>query len=169
MNDEENKLNEAIKQDGIDTQSDILDELKRRYPKYAEQSDSEQGTVIDEQIEKQLARAASNGVDFCGKALNYINRLKEQFYQTEQKLAECENGYSLELHTANMRIRSLEQDKDEIKIKQKKQTAKEIYQIINSRLWGGIDNNRDIGGRVHNDTINSLCVLIKSKYCVEVD
>ena len=34
----ERKLNKAIKQDGIDTQSDILDGLKRRYPQYVEQS-----------------------------------------------------------------------------------------------------------------------------------
>ena len=39
---EENKLNKAIKQDGIDTQSEILDELKRRYPQYVEQSDKKQ-------------------------------------------------------------------------------------------------------------------------------
>lgn len=39
---EENKLNKAIKQDGIDTQSEILEELKRRYPQYVEQSDKKQ-------------------------------------------------------------------------------------------------------------------------------
>lgn len=42
MADEEKKLNEAIKQDGIETQSGILDELKRRYPQYVEQSHNEQ-------------------------------------------------------------------------------------------------------------------------------
>ncbi|MDE5562500.1 MAG: hypothetical protein K2J01_03010 [Clostridiales bacterium] len=36
---EEDKLNKAIKQDGIDTPSDVLEELKRRYPQYVEQSD----------------------------------------------------------------------------------------------------------------------------------
>lgn len=36
MTDEEKKLNEAIKQDGIATQPEILDELKRRYPQYSE-------------------------------------------------------------------------------------------------------------------------------------
>lgn len=35
---EERKLNKAIKQDGIDTQSKVLEELKRRYPQYFEQS-----------------------------------------------------------------------------------------------------------------------------------
>ncbi|MDE7406388.1 MAG: hypothetical protein K2M89_05910 [Clostridiales bacterium] len=39
---EEHKLNKAIKQDGIDTQSEILDELKRRYPQYVEQSGNKQ-------------------------------------------------------------------------------------------------------------------------------
>lgn len=39
---EENKLNKAIKQDGIDTQSEILEGLKRRYPQYVEQSDKKQ-------------------------------------------------------------------------------------------------------------------------------
>lgn len=42
---EEKKLNKAIRQDGIDTQSEILDELKRRYPQYVEQSDKKQATV----------------------------------------------------------------------------------------------------------------------------
>ncbi|MDE6029788.1 MAG: hypothetical protein K2F90_05690 [Clostridiales bacterium] len=39
---EERKLNKAIKKDGIDTQSDILEELKRRYPQYDEQSEVKQ-------------------------------------------------------------------------------------------------------------------------------
>lgn len=42
---EERKLNKAIKQDGIDTQSEILEELKRRYPQYVEQSDKKQAPV----------------------------------------------------------------------------------------------------------------------------
>ncbi|MDE6201032.1 MAG: hypothetical protein K2M47_04045 [Clostridiales bacterium] len=42
---EEQKLNKAIKQDGIDTQSDILDELKRRYPQYVAQSEKKQITA----------------------------------------------------------------------------------------------------------------------------
>ncbi len=42
---EENKLNKAIKQDGIDTQSDILEDLKRRYPQYVEQSGNKQAPV----------------------------------------------------------------------------------------------------------------------------
>lgn len=37
---EEHKLNNAIKKDGVDTQSDILDELKHRYPQYVEQNDN---------------------------------------------------------------------------------------------------------------------------------
>ena len=35
---EEHKLNKAIKQNGVKTQSEILDELKYRYPQYVEQS-----------------------------------------------------------------------------------------------------------------------------------
>ncbi|MDE5592638.1 MAG: hypothetical protein K2I75_01755 [Clostridiales bacterium] len=42
---EENKLNKLIKQDGIDTQSDILEELKRRYPQYVEQSGNKRVTA----------------------------------------------------------------------------------------------------------------------------
>ncbi len=41
----EKKLNKAIKQDGIDTQSEILEELKRRYPQYVKQSDKKQAPV----------------------------------------------------------------------------------------------------------------------------
>lgn len=36
---EERKLNKAMRQDGIEDQSGILEELKRRYPQYVEQSD----------------------------------------------------------------------------------------------------------------------------------
>lgn len=39
---EEYKLNKEIKQDGVDTQSEILDELKRRYPQYVKQSGNKQ-------------------------------------------------------------------------------------------------------------------------------
>ena len=42
---EERKLNKAIKQDGIDTQSEILENLKRRYPQYVKQSDTKQTPV----------------------------------------------------------------------------------------------------------------------------
>ena len=90
MTDEEKKLNEAIKQDGIETQSEILDELKRRYPQYVEPPHNEQKTVTDEQIEKALyACGVSRKGDGCPyfenckkasnltrDALNYINRLK---------------------------------------------------------------------------------------------
>lgn len=36
---EERKLNKAIQKDGVDTQSGILDELKRRYPQYVAQAE----------------------------------------------------------------------------------------------------------------------------------
>lgn len=42
---EEHKLNKAIKQNGVDTQSDILDELKRRYPQYVEELDKKRAPV----------------------------------------------------------------------------------------------------------------------------
>lgn len=42
---EERKLNKAIKQDGIDTQSEILENLKHRYPQYVKQSDTKQTPV----------------------------------------------------------------------------------------------------------------------------
>lgn len=38
-----------------------------------------------------------------------IEELKEKIYQLEQNLGQCENGYSLELHTARMIIRYLEE------------------------------------------------------------
>lgn len=79
MTDEEKKINEAIKQDGIDTQSEILEELKRCYPQYVEHVHSEQETVTNEQIEKALRNAddipISDDVDCCD-VLAYINRLK---------------------------------------------------------------------------------------------
>lgn len=42
---EEKKLNKVIMQDGIDTQSEILEELKRRYPQYVEQLDKKQAQI----------------------------------------------------------------------------------------------------------------------------
>lgn len=53
--------------------------------------------------------------------LDYINRLKEQLYQAEQKLAECENGYQGTLF--------LERCKHKDELEQMRQnTAKEIMQ-----------------------------------------
>lgn len=37
---EEQKINKALERDGINTQSEILDELKRRYPQYVKQSET---------------------------------------------------------------------------------------------------------------------------------
>ena len=56
---EERKLNKAIKQDGIDTQSGILDELKRRYPQYAEQSVNKQAPVRKKRVAVIFALAAA--------------------------------------------------------------------------------------------------------------
>ncbi|MBD5131276.1 MAG: hypothetical protein HDT28_01585 [Clostridiales bacterium] len=47
---EENKLNRAIKQDGANTQADILDELRRRYPQYIDQSDSPKVSVRKKRV-----------------------------------------------------------------------------------------------------------------------
>lgn len=41
----ENKLNKAIQQDGVNTQSKILDELKRRYPQYVAVSTNDNPAV----------------------------------------------------------------------------------------------------------------------------
>lgn len=46
---DERKLNKALRQDGIDTQADILDELKRKYPQYAVRQKSD-GTVKRKRI-----------------------------------------------------------------------------------------------------------------------
>lgn len=51
----------------------------------------------------------------------------------------------------------------------RKETAKEMLQELDSRLWDGIDTNADIGGAEHNQTIRSLMKFIKSKYGVTVD
>ena len=56
---EENKLNKAIKQDGGDTQSDILVALKRRYPQYAEQSNNPQAFIKKRRVAVISALAAA--------------------------------------------------------------------------------------------------------------
>lgn len=75
--------------------------------------------MTDELIEATLQRNADNSGGFCSEVLNYINRLKEQLYQAEQKLAECEVGYqgALDLER-RMAIDAVE--------KSKKDTAREI-------------------------------------------
>lgn len=82
---EERKLNKLIKQDGIDTQSEILDELKRRYPQYVAQSDKKQSAVKKRKFAFIYALAVAacvaivvpcavllpnknDGSDNCGKA-----------------------------------------------------------------------------------------------------
>ncbi len=47
---QERKLEKAIQRDGEQSQSDILDELKRRYPQYTKQADSKQATVKKRRI-----------------------------------------------------------------------------------------------------------------------
>ena len=56
---EEYKINKAIKQDGIDTQSDLLDELKRRYPQYVEPSVNKQVPVRKKRAAVIFALAAA--------------------------------------------------------------------------------------------------------------
>lgn len=55
---EERKLNKAIRQDGIDDQSGILEELKRRYPQYVEQSDVKKAPVRKRRVAVFSALAA---------------------------------------------------------------------------------------------------------------
>lgn len=55
---EEKKLKKAIMQDGIDTQADILEELKRRYPQYVRQSDSKQPRAAKRRVAVFSALAA---------------------------------------------------------------------------------------------------------------
>ena len=47
---QERKLEKALQRDGEQAQSDILDELKRRYPQYTKQADSKQATVKKRRI-----------------------------------------------------------------------------------------------------------------------
>lgn len=61
MTDEEKKLNEAIKQDGVNTQSEILEQLKRRYPQYVGQKNCIiTGSALDE-----LRDLQDNSIDCC--------------------------------------------------------------------------------------------------------
>lgn len=68
MTNEEKKLNEAIKQDGINTQSEILDKLKRRYPQYVEQSNSDKEI---EMMAELLAHSIGNMT--CGERARYLS------------------------------------------------------------------------------------------------
>lgn len=116
--------------------------------------------MTDEEIEfalEQYSLAGGSNVqnmDWAG-TLDYINRLKEQLYKTEQKLAECEVGY---LATLDLERRMRADDKEQIR----KGTAKEILKIVESVKHG------ENGMRYRNPD----CVIaskIKEKYGVEVD
>ena len=84
--------------------------------------------MADEEIEKALYNAddiaISEDVDCCD-ILNYIKRLKEQIYQTEQKLSECEVGYQA---TLDLERRMRADEKEQVR----KDTAKEILQLVES-------------------------------------
>ena len=137
MTDEEKKLNDAIKQDGIDTQSGILNELKRRYPQYVEQSDTKkeierieiaQMIRTDEQIEKALyACGVSRKCDGCPyfenckkasnltyDALNYIERLKRDIERIKKN---CNTAVSVQRAIWKAKVKRAGKD-----------TAKEILQ-----------------------------------------
>lgn len=126
----------------------------------------------DEEIEIKLQRAADNGVSFNAEVLNYIKRLKAELSKSREDYWLKHNDACNQYETAEQRRKYIgqlmQQHKAELE-QVRKETVKEIYQIIDSRRWGGIDNGSDIGGREHNDTIKSLCMLIKCKYGVEVD
>ena len=90
--------------------------------------------MTDEQIEKALKYCGQDIPDcencdygtnsesgrrcfyIASDALDYINRLKEEKYQLEQNLGQCENGYKLELHTARCDLHFAERDKNDIAI-----------------------------------------------------
>ena len=107
----------------------------------------------------QLGKQRENAYVAILSVVDYINRLKERIdnmhYENQNLQTYIDNHEEIWKHNAEI-------DKAIVR----KETAKEIYGLIDSRRWGGIDNNSDIGGREHNDTINSLCILIKSKFGV---
>lgn len=88
MTDEEKKLDEAIKRDGVETQSEILEELKRRYPQYAEQSPTEQ------EIKRMANIICPNGVyysaDYTAQMLHNagIGDKKQAIKEAFEKLKE---------------------------------------------------------------------------------
>lgn len=86
--------------------------------------------MTDEEIEKALYNAddiaISEDVDCCD-ILDYINRLKEQIYQAEQKLSECEVGYQA---TLDLERRMRADDKEQIR----KDTTKELLEILGQRI-----------------------------------
>ncbi|MCH5315451.1 MAG: hypothetical protein J1E81_06025 [Eubacterium sp.] len=96
--------------------------------------------MTDEEIEKALSYCKDTDCEYCPytfilgcedklreDARGYINRLKEQLYQAEQKLAECENGYQGTLF--------LERCKHKDELEQVRQdTAKEIVQGVKDIL-----------------------------------
>lgn len=102
MTDEEKKLNEAIKQDGIEKQSEILEELKRRYPQYVESSHNEQETVTDAQIEK------------AEKSLKWVvNQIPDNLGDSnEEKMLKCIKRYC---ESGAEAIDRLKRDKERIK------------------------------------------------------
>lgn len=106
MTDEE-KLNEAIKQDGIETQSGILEELKRRFPQYAEQATNEQ------EIERMAKIIYDNYLDSrsCARELQAqgIGDKKQAVKEAFEKLV-------LELYLNNMNKQEMYIDNEWISV-----------------------------------------------------
>lgn len=129
--------------------------------------------MTNEEIEKALKICGGNSGDICNNcpyttlfkcgdnlcedALDYINRLKDQLYQSEQKLAECENGYEGTLFLERCKY------KDELE-QVRQDTAKEILQTIQ------IVYMRDVGSTDIEDTFfYDELIKIAAKYGVEID
>lgn len=121
MTDEEKKLNKAIKQDGIDTQSATLEELKRRYPQYAEQATNEQ------EIERmaEAIRAAA---------------------KTERRCRNADDGYHIGLEYYDYTPNVKEQAKTLIGmgIGDKKQAVKEAFKKLKMAICEGVYEDEDV-------------------------
>ena len=112
--------------------------------------------MTDEEIEfalEQYSLAGGSNVqnmDWVG-TLDYINRLKEQIYQTEQKLAECEVGYQA---TLDLERRMRADDKEQIR----KNTAKDIIQLM-----------KQVQEMFYDKEYTAIQNIISKRYGVEVD
>lgn len=132
--------------------------------------------MTDEEIEKALKDLTSidlsdesnydsccriippRGMSVIYEAINYINRLKEKLYQTEQRLAECEVGYQ---GTLDLERRLRADDKEQIR----KDTAKDILEELYSAREFEPLYDCDTGGYIRLKEIKEIA----NKYGIEVD
>lgn len=87
---------------------------------------------------------------------DYITRLKAENDILKKNAAEAYQQW-------------LNEKRELIEPEIRQETAKEILQELDSRLWDDIDMNSDIGGAEHNQTIRSLIKFVKKKYSVEIE